>query len=207
MNGSTDYTEDDYVDDNIAYQYGNGFQKIKPPKDNKNRLDKASSPKLPFPIPVFTRPTLETYLSPPVNDFESNFPFKPKLIHSRRRPVVPSSNRKTLDQSISSSEYKFSQATMLPPKLDPKVTDRLRNKIVPPMSSTIDTNSVNIRIPNQAIDLKRINYNYHPIIDFFDEEETKKNALDKKRGKIIQDEDWRPMVQNHELDDPRLLGH
>jgi hypothetical protein len=216
LNGAEYSTEEEYDYENIAYQYGNGFQKLKHPRDNpalssvtKIRFDRPpTSPKSPFPITVFSKPPLESFLSPPGNDYEANFPFKSKPVNLRnRRP--PTSNRKSLDQSISASEIKFQQATMLPPKLDQRTTERLRSKIVPPPKLAVnDGNPVNLRLPNsnpQSSDLKRVNYNYHPIIEFFEDDEPPKNGIDRKSGRA--DDDWKPMVQNHELDDPRLKGH
>lgn len=208
LNGA-EYTEEDYDDANIAYQYGNGFQKLKHPRDNpalasstKVRFDRPPiTPKSPFPITVFTKPLLDSFLSPPGNDYDANFPFKPKPVNPRNRRPIPTSNRKSLDQSASGSEIKFSQATMLPPRLDPRTTERLRSKI-----PKVDGNTVNLRLPNsQSSDQKRVNYNYHPIIEFFEDDEPPKNGIDKKSARI--DDDWKPMVQNHELDDPRLRGH
>ncbi|KFB49282.1 hypothetical protein ZHAS_00017395 [Anopheles sinensis] len=92
-----DQVDDDESDDNIAYQFSNGFQRVKPPKyesalhlpaavppppaPSKNRFERPSAkhpagpskPKHPHFIPP---PTLDTYLSPPPNDLAYGIPFK-----------------------------------------------------------------------------------------------------------------------------------
>uniref|UniRef100_A0A182IQL3 Uncharacterized protein n=1 Tax=Anopheles atroparvus TaxID=41427 RepID=A0A182IQL3_ANOAO len=92
-----DQVDADESDDNIAYQFSNGFQRVKPPKYEgalhlpavppppapaKTRFERPSAtgkhpgavkPKHPHFIPP---PTLDTYLSPPPNDLAYGIPFK-----------------------------------------------------------------------------------------------------------------------------------
>ncbi|XP_050073717.1 neurotrophin 1 [Anopheles maculipalpis] len=93
-----DQVDEDESDDNIAYQFSNGFQRVKPPKyesplhlpavppppppppgQGKTRFERPpkhpaiSKPKHPH---FIAPPTLDTYLSPPPNDLAYGIPFK-----------------------------------------------------------------------------------------------------------------------------------
>uniref|UniRef100_A0A182NJ08 Spaetzle domain-containing protein n=1 Tax=Anopheles dirus TaxID=7168 RepID=A0A182NJ08_9DIPT len=93
-----DQVDEDEPDDNIAYQFSNGFQRVKPPKYDQSPLHLPGAPPPPPPPPPsktrFDRPpkhpvvskpkhphfiappTLDTYLSPPPNDLAYGIPFK-----------------------------------------------------------------------------------------------------------------------------------
>lgn len=191
MNGSDDEIEDDEDDDNlnIAYQFGNGFNRVKPkkPVTNVQEYREGSNNRQ----SLFKRNHPETFLTPPGNNPDSNFPFS-NSIQTRRR--TPSLTRKHFDQNASGSDLKTSHVTVFTPKVFSQ-SERPR-KITPSISSTIDTNSVNLRLPNaHNTDQRRINYNYHPIIDFFEDEEPQKKSLDHKTGKLVaEDTNWKPMV-------------
>jgi hypothetical protein len=188
--GSDDDEEDIEFDSNIAYQFGNGFKRLTPKKkivDNSDAINKFTTTKK-HPSPS-SYP--ESYLTPPANDPNSNFPFK----RSSNRQRTPTLKRKqSFDQNIAESDLKISHVTVFPPKtFSPSEKPR---KITPPLSSTIDSKSVNLRLPNaQKADVTRVNYNYHPIIDFFEEENgPKRVGIDRKTGKIVtEDTNWRPI--------------
>lgn len=182
---------DDEDDDNsnIAYQFGNGFKRLKP-KKSIVVPDITESPKTRPPTKRFP----ETFLTPPANNPDSNFPFTNRGPSRQRTPPL---KRKQFDQSVAGSDLKISHVTVFPPKVYAQ-SERPR-KITPPISSTIDNSSVNLRLPNaQNADAKRINYNYHPIIDFFEEEEQQQppqNNLDRKTGKLVaEDNSWKPVI-------------
>lgn len=182
--------EEDDFDSNIAYQFGNGFKRLNPKKStiheesNKNR------------IPVRKNPSIlpDSYLTPPANDQNSNFPFS--RFSSRQRTPTLRRKQHNIDQSIAESDLKISHVTVYPPKQYPIPSEKPR-KITPPLSTTVDLKSVNIRLPNasQKSDVTRVNYNYHPIIDFFEEEEgPKRIGIDRKTGKVVTEEsNWRPI--------------
>lgn len=145
--GSDDFDEED--DSNIAYQFGNGFQRVKPKREKENRNRKRK--------PTFP----ETFLTPPATG--QNFI---SFSNNRPRQRTPTIKRKQFDQddtSAPATDMKISRVTVSPPKFSQ--ADRPR-KVTPPISSTIDSR-ITIRLPNAANDRRRINYNYHPIIDFF----------------------------------------
>lgn len=183
-NVDDDEEEDD--NSNIAYQFGNGFKRLKP-KQSIVVPDITEPPKTRPPNKRFP----ETFLTPPANNRDSNFPFTNRGPNRQRTPAL---KRKQFDQSVAGSDSKISHVTAFPPKAFSQ-SERPR-RITPPISSTIDTNSVNLRLPNaQNSDPKRINYNYHPIIDFFEDEEPPKNNLDRKVGKLVADDNsWRPVI-------------
>lgn len=178
--GSDDFDEED--DSNIAYQFGNGFQRVKPKREKeKDRRRKPSFP--------------ETYLTPPSNG-QSLISFS-----NRPRQRTPTIKRKQFDQrdaSVHETDLKIARVTVSPPKFSQANRPR---KVTPPISSSVDSR-INIRLPNAATDRKRINYNYHPIIDFFedDEDESMARTAERKTGKFAdhhdddQEENWRPVV-------------
>ena len=198
--------DDDADETNIAYQFGNGFKRIKPGKSSTQpqdsfeiRRNRYSNKRVPSSSSSSSSSSstvqLESYLSPPANNNEANYPFSNRTPVPRNK-VSSNSNtlkRKNSDQIVEESDTKSSHVTVFPPKT---FIERGKPKITPPMSSTIDKNSVNIRLPNsQTIDLKRVNYNYHPIIDFFEGDELKRNGIDRKTGKVVsEDNSWKPMV-------------
>lgn len=178
-----DEEEDDEFDSNIAYQFGNGFKRIVPkktvenPEIPKNRFNKNNGN---YP---------DSYLTPPANNPKSNHHFN-RYSNRQRTPVI---KRKQFDQSVAESDLKISQVTVYPKPFSPSEKPR---KNTPPMLSTIDTKSVNLRLPNahKAQDPgSRINYNYHPIIDFFEDEEPKRIGIDRKTGKVVSEDSWRPI--------------
>lgn len=175
--------DDDDESTNIAYQFGNGFKRLNPIPSTTVLQENSDPPK--------TKRYPETFLTPPANTQDSNFPFTNRGPNRQRTPTL---KRKQFDQHVSGSDSKSSHVTAFPPKTFSQ-SERPR-KITPPIASTIDTNSVNVRLQNaQNPELKRINYNYHPIIDFFeDEEEPKKNGIERKTGKLVSEDSWKPMV-------------
>lgn len=197
--------DDDADETNIAYQFGNGFKRIKPVKNSTPPQDSFEIRRNRYPnkrVPTYSASSsssaalLDSYLSPPANNNEANYPFSNRAPPAQRSKVSSNSNtlkRKNSDQIVEESDAKSSHVTVFPPKA---FNERGKPKITPPMSSTIDKNSVNIRLPNsQTIDLKRVNYNYHPIIDFFEGDEPKRNGIDRKTGKVVnEDNSWKPMV-------------
>lgn len=191
LNDPEDEEEEDEMefDSNIAYQFGNGFKRLSPKKSIRDNADKNrfAVKKNPATLP-------DSYLTPPSNDQNSNFPFS--RFSSRQR--TPTLRRKQFDQSIAESDLKISHVTVYPPKVQSQQqqSNERTRKITPPISSTIDMKSVNIRLANaaQKADIARVNYNYHPIIDFFEEEEHKKIGIDRKTGKVVtEDTNWRPV--------------
>lgn len=172
---------------NIAYQFGNGFKRLKPKKSGESSepapKNRHSSNKR---VPTYP----DSFLTPPANNQDANFPFANR---GPSRPRTPALKRKQFDQNYAESDLKISRVTVFPPKTFSS-SERPR-KNVPPI---IDSDSVNLRLPNaHNSDQKRVNYNYHPIIDFFEDEEPTKNNLDRKTGtsKLVaaDDNSWRPI--------------
>ena len=188
---SEDDVEDDEDDDNsnIAYQFGNGFKRIKPKQPTTSIQDYNEGLKNSQSLSKRNQP--ESFLTPPANNHDSNFPFS-NSVPSRRR--IPTLKRKQFDHKADGNEVKMKHLTVFPPKVYSQ-SERPR-KITPPISSTVDTNSVNLRLPNAYNnEQRRINYNYHPIIDFFENEESQKSSLDHKTGKLVaEDNNWKPVV-------------
>ncbi|CRL02499.1 CLUMA_CG015276, isoform A [Clunio marinus] len=188
----------DSEDSNIAYQFGNGFKRLKPKKPSVLPPDPDNA-KSSRPSNKRNRVRPETFLTPPANNKNSNFPFTKRNSNRQRTPTL---KRKQFDQSFAESDTKVSRAsiggskgvTSLPSR--PFSQSERPKKITPSISSTIDTNSVNLRLANaNSLEPKRINYNYHPIIDFFEDDQPHKNSLEKKTGKFVTDDNsWRPVI-------------
>lgn len=191
LNGSDAIEEDDNNDSNIAYQFGSGFKLIKPKKTKPDFQDFSEVSKNRAPLPFRNPP--ETFLRPPANNQESNYPFTNLASNYRRTPIFKS---KPLDQNTAGSDSKISNVTLFPPKIYSQSGQSKRSqKIKPLITSTIDTTSVNLGLSNAYnTEPRRINYNYHPIIDFFEDERSKKKNLDHKTGKFTGDSNWKEPI-------------
>lgn len=122
--------------------------------------------------PFQPSPALEPYLSPPVGSYDPVYSFRPNL--RKRRPSQQQAKRKqAVDQLPSGSDAIVSAVTVLPPA-------KTRNS-----SSKLST----------VADSKRVNYNYHPIIDFFEREtQLQKQKNVDRIGNVSQRNTWRPML-------------
>lgn len=206
-----DLEEDEEPDDSIAYQYGNGFKLTttkhnkyehilqQSPSVKKNRFERPKSSKHPTYIPT---PILDTYLSPPPNDFHSSYQFKrgPQMTAIETAPPTrirrPLRKSTTLDdQSSSGSDRRASLVTVLPPSPHEFSTSRMSNKrpSIKPQPTT--TKKPNTRLLELG---KRVNYNYHPIIDFFEEENNGRHVESIDRIGLNTDHtrsnNWKPLL-------------
>lgn len=129
---------------------------------------------------ITSSPSLESYLSPPtINEFDTlgtSFKRGPSSGKRHRRPV----RTHIRDQSLSGSEF-LPDITVIPTHdfiTERSSTNGIKRKSTTPITSTmseISTKRLSTgRIPSIStastsnVDLgKRVNYNYHPIIDFF----------------------------------------
>ena len=185
-----DEEDEEALSGSIAYQYSNGFKKTSKPvnhqplKTVKNRIEKLKKKQ-----PIHT--TLGTYLTPPANgEFDGVGSFKRSSSNRvHRRPI-----RKNLrDQSISGSEAH--------PNIKPfpgdLTTDRPSNKRrLTSTPSGVSTKKIphSPLPPTTGSDMgKRVNYNYHPIIDFFGDTIQSDKEVD-RIGHTSDSNSWRPMV-------------
>lgn len=180
--------------------------------NKKNRYERPKSSK---PTIAIASPGLESYLSPPSNDFETVVTFK--RTPTTTDPISPATTSTTYkrkrrpirrDQSSEGSEIK--PQTMLPNNIEittnrpfritttPKLEIRKVNAKLPNIS-TISSSSNSGSSQSGDLDLnKRINYNYHPIIDFFEEEDDEQipdQDIDDRIGVRLADGKWRPMIR------------
>jgi hypothetical protein len=162
-------------DENIAMQFSNGFQrKPKPfkydttgfedhPPVKKQRFDTTKFSKNPY-----ATKNLETYLSPP--EYDSVFSFKRGQIS--QKPV--STPNKYEDQFLAGSDISASEVTVSPSLTSSeyeKIYGKHRGTTSAEQSSS-EQKLTNLKLPNTAtyeVNGKRVNYNYHPILDFFNE--------------------------------------
>lgn len=161
--------ETDEEDSEEYYRYkvsSSGGKRKKP-----GILTSGSNHKHRYKKPFSPSPALEPYLSPPVGSYDPTINFRRP--GGRRRPQA---NRKQADdQYPSGSDVSPSEVTVPPPV-------RMRNL----------TATVTAKLPNA--DSKRVNYNYHPIIDFFDKDKSQLPYSVDRIGNANQRNAWRPMV-------------
>lgn len=134
-------------------------------------------------------------MTPPSGKYES-IPFKrgpstsslPGAKHtSKKRP----SRTNTRDLTVAGSR----SDTIISPKL---TTEPVR-RTTPVDNGKIDTKAIlrhklDLDVEDQEQAASRINYNYHPIIDFFEESEEERHAPVKEARTAEHGGDWRPMV-------------
>lgn len=150
--------------------------------------------------------SLDSYLTPPtINDFESagnSFKRGPSSGKRHRRPV----RTHTRDQTLSGSEF-LPDITIIPTYdyVTERSSNSIKRKSTTPLTSTMSDISTKrmstgrlpsiSTAPTSNIDLgKRVNYNYHPIIDFFgDSVKSEKEIEDRVgySGEITPN--WRPV--------------
>ncbi|GAB0100329.1 neurotrophin 1 [Sergentomyia squamirostris] len=200
--------EEEDEDEDIAYQFGDGFKRIRNP--HKNLLSSSSIPKVrietlkipgspPLTLKVETPP--EPYLSPPVNEFNELVSFKRGPFTNKRRKR-PSSR---IDQHVAGSVTQFQEVTA-PATVATVITERPKRRSTIAATSTQETTSKRIitpRLPNSGLESDsgstRVNYNYHPIIEFFENGAAKGGvevppATASGKESRIGASDWRPMI-------------
>lgn len=206
--------EDDDEDDNIAYQYTNGFKrKMKPLKPSNHQQQMATSGSnkqiVRYERPLSNGgPALDEYLSPPVSSYDPTIQFKSRTpIIGRRRPGQPIRKQST-DQQSAGTDFRSNEVTVLPPPSIPVTQNNYRKRVTPSVASTVNT-TVNLKLLKAQSDAtKRVNYNYHPIIDFFESQENKNQQTQQQRqgihgqnvdriGNVERVNPWRPMVANN----------
>lgn len=198
-------------EDSIAYQYSNGFKRS-PSKYNKFVVDDTLlHPSSSITKPRFEKtknskiapnPTLESYLRPPSSSDEyagGSFKRGPSSNSKRRRPI----RTNVRDQVIGSSDF---LPDVIPAHdiLTERSTTR-RKSSTTPIFTTSTTNESTKRgsspkLPSistastSSVDLgKRVNYNYHPIIDFFGDSVKGEKEIDDRIGYSQDEPSWKPL--------------
>lgn len=190
---NSDEDDEDEEESSVAYQYSNGFKRnpskpfkletpsilLQNPSSSKTRYDKKKLPALSSFLPTTG---IGSYLAPP-SDFDVTSTFKrspSSAIKRTRRP--PPVRINTRDQSFDGSELLPEYTSF--PNID-ITADHVRKRIstvgttlLPYTPSTITTqqhHTTKNLLTNSGStasqrddDGKRVNYNYHPILDFFE---------------------------------------
>uniref|UniRef100_A0A1B0CQB6 Uncharacterized protein n=1 Tax=Lutzomyia longipalpis TaxID=7200 RepID=A0A1B0CQB6_LUTLO len=206
--------DEDDEDDDIAYQFGDGFQRIrKPPKssilssssNSKLRVDHIKVPGSP-PLTLQVNTPPEPYLSPPLNEFGELVSFKRGPFTGKRRKR-PLSRIDTHDQHLSGSVTQYLEVTV-PPTIPTIITERPKRRTT---SATTTRSSqetkITPRLPNASFETQtgssRVNYNYHPIIEFFENGSVKggvevpqatASGKESRIGASSVGSDWQPMI-------------
>lgn len=206
-----DENEDNDDDgDSIAYQYSNGFKRS-PSKYNKYaddsllqsstsiskpRYEKTKNSKI---APYIPNPTLESYLRPPTDEYSaSSGTFKRGPSGKRRRPI----RTHIRDQVIGNSDF---LPDIIPAHdiLTERSTNRRKSSTTPLFTTTTNDYPKRLsspRLPSistastSSADLgKRVNYNYHPIIDFFGDSVKGEKEIDDRIGYSQDEPSWKPL--------------
>uniref|UniRef100_A0A6B2E9X5 Putative conserved secreted protein n=1 Tax=Phlebotomus kandelakii TaxID=1109342 RepID=A0A6B2E9X5_9DIPT len=198
--------DDEDEDDDIAYQFGDGFKRIRKPHKSivssssipKIRVDHLKIPGSPsLSLQVNTPP--EPYLSPPLNEFGELVSFKRGPFTGKRRKRPTS----RIDQNLAGSVTQYQEIT--PPSTLITITERpKRRSTVTTRPSPETTVKISQRLPNTGLENEggssRVNYNYHPIIEFFENGAAKggvevpQAAATGKESRIGASSDWKPMI-------------
>uniref|UniRef100_A0A1B0D804 Spaetzle domain-containing protein n=1 Tax=Phlebotomus papatasi TaxID=29031 RepID=A0A1B0D804_PHLPP len=215
-----DYDEDDDFEDDedeeeedIAYQFGDGFKRIRKPP--KSILSSSSVPKIrvdhikvpggpPLTLQVNTPP--EPYLSPPLNEFGELVSFKRGPFTGKRRKRPTS----RIDQNLSGSATQFQEIT-IPSTAAGVITERPKRRSTPLTTTQtlqeVTAKKITPRLPNTGLESdagsSRVNYNYHPIIEFFENGAAKggvevpqaaASGKESRIGASSVGSDWQPMI-------------
>lgn len=215
-----DYDEDDDFEDDedeeeedIAYQFGDGFKRIRKPP--KSILSSSSVPKIrvdhikvpggsPLTLQVNTPP--EPYLSPPLNEFGELVSFKRGPFTGKRRKRPTS----RIDQNLSGSATQFQEIT-IPSTPAGVITERPKRRSTPLTTTQtlqeVTAKKITPRLPNTGLESdagsSRVNYNYHPIIEFFENGAAKggvevpqaaASGKESRIGTSSVGSDWQPMI-------------
>lgn len=184
-------------DEGIAYQYSNGFKRS--PKPNYSVLGSPNLSK--FGYSNRKKGTknsgIDSFLSPPTNTYDESIPFKrgpsTSSIPIRKRPSR--TNNRDLSVAGSKSEQ------VIAPKLALTTEKNIRRTTLPnlKLESKADLRhrpDSDSKISELDLSSTRVNYNYHPIIDFFgNEEDSKPETKESRIGESVGD--WRPMINGH----------
>lgn len=117
---------------------------------------------------------MDSYLTPPAGDYDPVLNFR-RPSRRRRRPSQLAKRKQSYDQQVAASDFGVNEVTVLPPS-------RSRNITI----STLK--------PLLNVDASKVNYNYHPIIDFFDKDKPQPPRSIERIGNANQRNAWRPMV-------------
>ncbi|XP_059614985.1 neurotrophin 1 [Phlebotomus argentipes] len=198
--------DDEDEDDDIAYQFGDGFKRIRKP--SKAIVSSSSVPKirvdqLKLPIghglnlQVNTPP--EPYLSPPLNEFGELVSFKRGPFTGKRRKRPTS----RIDQNLAESATQYREVTL--PSTLSTITERPKRRSTVTTTTRASQEKITPRLPNTGLESEsgssRVNYNYHPIIEFFENGAVKggvevpQAAASGKESRIgASASDWQPMI-------------
>ncbi len=154
--------------------------------------------------PHLPNPTLESYLRPPssISDEYSSAggsSFKRGPAGKRRRPI----RTNIRDQVIGNSDF---LPDIIPAHdiLTERSTTRRKSSTTPIFTTTTGKESTkrvsSSRLPSistastSSVDLgKRVNYNYHPIIDFFGDSVKGEKEIDDRIGYSQDEPSWKPL--------------
>lgn len=197
--------EDEEGDDDISYQYSNGFKRVKSHNYDPHELLVSATKKRPKVSSL--NPTIASFLSPP-----GSYQFKRDLdsaseysnLFTRVRKAQQSEERVDLDlaesekseideQPITTNSYRRRIPSVLPTSNSVPTRSTSVSYSIPILNPTPSPKTVVVGIPVQekspenhhlrkkpifstkySDTNKRVNYNYHPIIDYFENQMPRK---------------------------------
>lgn len=164
----------------------------------KPRYDKSKNSKIATHLP---NPTLESYLRPPSSSDEYSAvggTFKRGPSGKRRRPI----RTNIRDQVIGNSDF-LPDIVPVHDILTERSTTRRKSSTTPIFTTTANESTKRVSSPKlpsistastSSVDLgKRVNYNYHPIIDFFGDSVKGEKEIDDRIGYSQDEPSWKPL--------------
>lgn len=170
--------EEDEEDEYAGYKIPSYGQIAHSASNTKTRYENRIKPSQQFP----TASTVGSYLSPPSTQYDTiTFKRGPQIsiTKRKRRPIR---HDQTASTSSKVHEVYSSNADLTTVKPSFDLDD-----------SESENKNTNVRIPG------RINYNYHPIIDFFEEDKDEKSIEDRRGLRNEQKQSkWKPIVSRRQ---------
>lgn len=190
--------EEEDEEDSVGYQYSNGFKRS--PKPNYLPMDSPNLTKFNYHRKKATKISgRDSYLTPPTSKYDT-IPFKRGPSTSSVPAAAPVATKKRPNRTNNRDLLVAGSRsdTIISPKL-PLNTEARRTTVA---HGKIESKAAIRHKPDkdQASDLEvgssRINYNYHPIIDFFEDgPDSDEGPGPVKEARTAEEGgDWRPMV-------------
>lgn len=174
----TNDADDDEEDEYAGYKIPSYGHIAHSASTTKTRYENRIKPSQQFP----TASTVGSYLSPPSTQYDTiTFKRGPQISISKRKRR-PIRNDQTASTSSKVHEVYASNADLTTTKPSFDLDD-----------SESENKNTNVKIPG------RINYNYHPIIDFFEEDKDEKSIEDRRGLRNDQKQTkWKPIVSRRQ---------
>lgn len=228
--------EDDEGEDDVAYQYSNGFKRTKSHQYDPQELVISGSKKRPKVVSPKHNPTIASYLSPPggsyqyKRDIDSASEYSNLFTRVRKAPFQTQSEERA---DLEAAEHEHIEEDAISTTSGRRRIPAVLQTSNVPTKSTSVSYSIPILTPSPSPKTvvvghpiqeksehhvrkkpiystkytdttKRVNYNYHPIIDYFESQMPRKIPSGRvkiipahpKDRRMMYDDPWHPMMEN-----------